>query len=120
MGMMGFGEILPHPENRITLDKTKKDKWGLNVLAIDCELRDNEKKMRIDMKNDAVEMLTAAGIKLDGASDHGVSEALYLRDPDHNGLELYWDRPQIAWPRTSEGELAMFTAPLDLEGLLAA
>src|SRR5688572_11947390 len=59
-----------------------------------------------------------AGIPLDGASDHGVSEALYLRDPDDNGVELYWDRPQEAWPRTPEGELAMFTRHLDLNGLL--
>jgi catechol 2,3-dioxygenase len=59
-----------------------------------------------------------AGIPLDGASDHGVSEALYLRDPDDNGVELYWDRPQEAWPRTSQGELAMFTRRLDLNGLL--
>ena len=63
-------------------------------------------------------VLIAAGIPLDGASDHGVSEALYLRDPDDNGVELYWDRPQDAWPRTPEGELAMFTRRLDLDGLL--
>ena len=59
-----------------------------------------------------------AGIPLDGASDHGVSEALYLRDPDDNGVELYWDRPPEAWPRTPTGELAMFTRRLDLNGLL--
>ena len=58
-------------------------------------------------------------IPLDGASDHGVSEALYLRDPDGNGLELYWDRPVAEWPRSPEGELAMFTRPLDLRALLA-
>ena len=63
--------------------------------------------------------LMAAGISLEGASDHGVSEALYLRDPDDNGMELYWDRPMKAWPRTPEGELAMFTKPLDLDSLLA-
>jgi len=56
---------------------------------------------------------------LDGASDHGVSEALYLRDPDDNGVELYWDRPEAEWPRSAEGGLAMFTAPLDLRSLLA-
>ncbi len=67
---------------------------------------------------DALRRLIAAGILLDGASDHGVSEALYLRDPDGNGVELYWDRPEEAWPRTPEGELAMFTRRLDLEGLL--
>jgi catechol 2,3-dioxygenase len=67
---------------------------------------------------DALHRLIAAGIPLDGASDHGVSEALYLRDPDDNGVELYWDRPQEVWPRTPEGELAMFTRRLDLNGLL--
>ena len=60
-----------------------------------------------------------AGISLDGASDHGVSEALYLRDPDENGVELYWDRPREEWPRTPDGALNMFTHPLDLDGLLA-
>jgi catechol 2,3-dioxygenase len=69
---------------------------------------------------DALRRLVEAGIALDGATDHGVSEALYLRDPDGNGLELYRDRPEAEWPRTEEGELAMFNARLDLEGLLAA
>ena len=64
--------------------------------------------------------LQVAGIPLDGASDHGVSEALYLRDPDANGVELYWDRPEAAWPRNAAGELAMNNAPLDLNALLAA
>ncbi|RXK55152.1 glyoxalase [Oleiharenicola lentus] len=68
---------------------------------------------------DALRRLMAAGLPLDGASDHGVSEALYLRDPDQNGVELYWDRPAAQWPRTPAGELAMITAPLDLESLLA-
>ena len=67
---------------------------------------------------DALRRLIAAGVPLEGASDHGVSEALYLRDPDDNGVELYWDRPQEAWPRTPTGELAMFTRRLDLNGLL--
>ena len=67
---------------------------------------------------DALRRLMKAGIALEGASDHGVSEALYLRDPDDNGVELYWDRPQEEWPRTAEGELAMFTRPLDLDSLL--
>ena len=67
---------------------------------------------------DALRRLIDAGIPLDGASDHGVSEALYLRDPDQNGVELYWDRPPEAWPRTDDGELAMYTRPLDLAGLL--
>ncbi len=69
---------------------------------------------------DALRRLIAAKIPLDGASDHGVSEALYLRDPDENGVELYWDRPQDEWPRTPDGKLAMFTHRLDLQALLAA
>ncbi len=68
---------------------------------------------------DALRRLIAAKVPLDGASDHGVSEALYLRDPDQNGVELYWDRPAKDWPRTAGGGLAMITAPLDLEDLLA-
>ncbi len=67
---------------------------------------------------DALRRLIDAGISLDGASDHGVSEALYLRDPDQNGVELYWDRPQADWPRTSDGKLDMFTRHLDLQSLL--
>lgn len=67
---------------------------------------------------DALRRLIQARIPLDGAADHGVSEALYLRDPDGNGVELYWDRPQEEWPRTADGGLAMFTHALDLEGLL--
>ncbi|HEY2139023.1 MAG TPA: VOC family protein [Chthoniobacterales bacterium] len=67
---------------------------------------------------DALRRLTAANIALDGASDHGVSEALYVRDPDQNGVELYWDRPREAWPRDSHGELKMFTRPFDLDDLL--
>jgi catechol 2,3-dioxygenase len=67
---------------------------------------------------DALRRLVEAGIPLDGASDHGVSEALYLRDPDQNGLELYWDRPRDDWPREADGRLTMFTKALDLEGLL--
>jgi catechol 2,3-dioxygenase len=67
---------------------------------------------------DALRRLMAAGIPLDGASDHGVSEALYLRDPDENGVELYRDRPEAEWPRTPVGKLAMFTQRLDLDDLL--
>lgn len=67
---------------------------------------------------DALQRVLKAGIQLDGASDHGVSEAIYLRDPDQNGVELYWDRPQTEWPWTPEGELAMFSRRLDLNGLL--
>ena len=69
---------------------------------------------------DALERLLDAGVPLEGAADHGVSEALYLRDPDGNGVELYWDRPEEQWPRDANGELAMYTRSLDLEGLLAA
>jgi catechol 2,3-dioxygenase len=67
---------------------------------------------------DALRRLLHAGVELDGASDHGVSEALYLRDPDQNGVELYWDRPVEMWPRSADGGIAMFTRPLDLESLL--
>jgi catechol 2,3-dioxygenase len=69
---------------------------------------------------DALKRLIEGGIALDGASDHGVSEALYLRDPDGNGVELYWDRDPLDWPRTLDGELAMRTERLDLESLLNA
>jgi catechol 2,3-dioxygenase len=68
---------------------------------------------------DALRRLIAAGIRISGASDHGVSEAIYLNDPDRNGVELYRDRPKEEWPRTSDGEVAMFSVPLDLEALLA-
>jgi len=67
----------------------------------------------------AVRRVQKAGIPLEGATDHGVSEAIYLHDPDHNGVELYWDRPQEQWPRAADGSLAMFTRHLDLGGLLA-
>jgi catechol 2,3-dioxygenase len=67
---------------------------------------------------DALRRLGAAGIRLDGASDHGVSEALYLRDPDQNGVELYRDRPEEEWPRDANGNLAMRNAPVDLDTLL--
>lgn len=66
----------------------------------------------------ALRRLLEAGVPLQGASDHGVSEALYLQDPDGNGIELYRDRPEDQWPRDSDGGLAMFNAPLDLDGLL--
>jgi len=67
---------------------------------------------------DALRRLRDAGIRLDGASDHGVSEALYLRDPDENGIELYRDRPRAEWPRDAEGGLLMGTNPLDVRQLL--
>jgi catechol 2,3-dioxygenase len=68
---------------------------------------------------DALRRVLAAGIEIDGASDHGVSEAIYLRDPDNNGVELYWDRPKEQWPRSPDGGVAMFTRALDLDSLLA-
>jgi choline dehydrogenase-like flavoprotein len=107
MGMGGFGEILPYAENRVTLDKTKKDKWGLNVLAIDCELKENEKKMRKDMQNDAIEMLTAAGVKdvhgweADGTPGRGIHEmgtARMGKDPKTsvlNGNNQVWDAKNV-------------------------
>jgi catechol 2,3-dioxygenase len=67
---------------------------------------------------DALQRLMDAGVPLDGASDHGVSEALYLRDPDENGIELYWDRPRDQWPRDGNGAIEMYTRGLDLAGLL--
>ncbi|MFN3651264.1 MAG: VOC family protein [Armatimonadota bacterium] len=68
---------------------------------------------------DALRRLVEAGIPLQGASDHGVSEALYLQDPDGNGIELYWDRPREEWPRAADGTIEMYTRPLDLGRLLA-
>src|ERR1700722_4404150 len=67
---------------------------------------------------DALHRVIQAGIQLGGARDHGVSEALYLRAPAENGVELYWDRPETQWPRQSDGSLAMFTRRLDLDDLL--
>ncbi|MGZ8523598.1 MAG: GMC oxidoreductase [Chitinophagaceae bacterium] len=107
MGMGGFGEILPYHENKITLDKTKKDKWGLNVLAFDVELKENEKKMRIDMINDAKEMLEAAGVKNvssrdgDGTPGRGIHEmgtARMGRVPKTSVLNAYnqvWDAKNV-------------------------
>lgn len=107
MGMGGFGEILPYHENKITLDKSKKDKWGLNVLAIDCELKENELKMRKDMLNDAKEMLEAAGVKNvnaydgDGTPGRGIHEmgtARMGKDQKTsvlNGNNQLWDAKNI-------------------------
>jgi choline dehydrogenase-like flavoprotein len=103
----GFGETLPYHENKITLDKTRKDKWGLNVLAMDIEYKENEKKMRVDMKNDAMEMLTAAGCKNvkgndgDGTLGRGIHEmgsARMGKDPKSSVLNKYnqvWDAPNV-------------------------
>lgn len=69
---------------------------------------------------DALRRLLQAGVELEGAADHGVSEALYLRDPDGNGVELYRDKAKDEWPRDAEGGIAMYTRPLDLQALLAS
>ncbi len=74
---------------------------------------------RVELAN-ALHRVLKAGIPLDGAADHGVSEALYLRDPDENGVELYWDKPQADWPHGPDGTLQMLTQRLDLESLLSA
>jgi choline dehydrogenase-like flavoprotein len=107
LGMGGFGEMLPHYDNKVTLDKTKKDKWGLNVLAIDCELKENELKMREDMKNDAIEMLTAMGVKNvgggigDGTPGRGIHEmgtARMGKDPKTSVLNKWnqvWDAKNV-------------------------
>jgi choline dehydrogenase-like flavoprotein len=103
MGIGGFGEMLPYHENRIFLDKNVKDKWGLPVLAIDVEMKDNELKMRKDMMNDAAEMLEAAGIKEVSTYDrdygvgmgiHEMGTARMGRDPKTsvlNGNNQVWD-----------------------------
>jgi choline dehydrogenase-like flavoprotein len=105
--MGGFGEILPYHENLVTLDKNKKDKWGLPVLSIDCELKDNEKKMRVDMLNDALEMLEAAGVKNvkgkdgDGTPGRGIHEMGTARmgtDPKNSVLNKnnqVWDAKNV-------------------------
>jgi len=107
MGIGGFGEILPYHENKITLDKDKKDKWGLNVLAFDAEWKENERKMRVDMKNDAIEMLEAAGVKNvtgfngDGTMGRGIHEmgtARMGKDPKTSVLNKWnqvWDAPNV-------------------------
>jgi choline dehydrogenase-like flavoprotein len=107
LGMTAFGEILPYHENTISLDKTKKDKWGLPVLAMNCEIKDNEKKMRVDMKNDAMEMLTAAGLKdvkpsesdyYMGMGIHEMGTARMGKDPKTSVLNAnnqVWDAPNV-------------------------
>ena len=72
---------------------------------------------RADLAN-ALKKLVAHGVQLDGASDHGVSEALYLRDPEQNGIELCWDKPEAQWPRNPDGSIAMYTRRLDLNDLI--
>jgi choline dehydrogenase-like flavoprotein len=107
IGFGGFGETLPYHENKITLDKTRKDKWGLNVLAIDVEYKENEIKMRKDMADDAVEMLTIAGAKNvqsftgDGTLGRGIHEmgsARMGKDAKAsvlNGFNQVWDAPNV-------------------------
>ncbi|MDF3076796.1 MAG: family oxidoreductase [Sphingobacteriaceae bacterium] len=80
MGLGGFGETLPYFENKVTLDKSKKDKWGQPVLAIDCEFKDNERKMRVDMQNEAAEMLEAAGIKDVKTYDNGCFPGMAIHE----------------------------------------
>jgi choline dehydrogenase-like flavoprotein len=107
MGIGGFGETLPYHENRMWLDKTKKDKWGLPVPVIDAVVRDNEKKMRVDMMNDAAEMLEAAGVKniykyqdeaVLGKGIHEMGTARMGRDPKTsvlNGFNQVWDAKNV-------------------------
>ncbi len=107
MILLAFGEMLPYHENKITLDKDKKDKWGLPVLAFDVETKENEKKMRIDMMNDAKEMLEAAGVKnvktydggyTVGMGIHEMGTARMGRDPKTsvlNGNNQVWDAPNV-------------------------
>ncbi len=107
MGITAFGEMLPYHENKITLDKNTKDKWGLPVLAVDCEIKDNEKKMRTDMMNDAKEMLEAAGLKnvrtydngyYPGMGIHEMGTARMGRDPKSSVLNKHnqmWDAPNV-------------------------
>ncbi len=107
MNIGGFGETLPYHENKVTLDKTRKDKWGLNVLAMDIEYKDNEKRMRKDMMNDAVEMLEACGVKDvkghdgDGTLGRGIHEmgaARMGKDPKTSVLNKFnqvWDAPNV-------------------------
>ncbi len=107
IGLGGFGETLPHHNNKVTLDKTKKDKWGLNILAFDAELKENEWKMRKDMKQDAIEMLQAAGVKdvkgfeqegVPGRSIHEMGAARMGADPKTSVLNKFnqvWDAPNV-------------------------
>ncbi|PWT78881.1 MAG: GMC family oxidoreductase [Bacteroidetes bacterium] len=107
IGFGGFGETLPYHENKITLDKTRKDKWGLNVLAFDCELKENELKMRKDMLNDAIEMLESAGVKNVKGGDgdpylgrgiHEMGTARMGKDPKTSVLNKWnqvWDAPNV-------------------------
>jgi choline dehydrogenase-like flavoprotein len=107
VGMTGFGEILPNHDNKITLDRNTRDKWGLPVLSMDCAIGDNEKKMRVDMMNDAAEMLEMAGLKevkpvdsgyVIGQGIHEMGSARMGRDPKTSVLNKHnqvWDAPNV-------------------------
>ena len=107
IGMSGFGETLPYHENRIYLDPVKKDKWGLPALALDCGIKENEKQMRVDMMNDAAEMLEAAGIRnvkpvnreyTFGSGIHEMGTARMGLDPKSsvlNGHNQVWDARNV-------------------------
>jgi len=107
INFLGFGEMLPYHENKITLDKNKKDKWGLPVLSFDVEIKANEKKMRVDMMNDAKEMLEVSGVKDVKGYDHGYAAGMGIhemgaarmgRDPKTSVLNNYnqvWDAPNV-------------------------
>jgi choline dehydrogenase-like flavoprotein len=107
MGIMGFGEILPYHENKMTLDKTKKDKWGLPVISFDVEMKENETKMRKEMIEDAVEMLSNSGVKNVKSFDYGYNVGMGIhemgtarmgRDPKTsvlNGNNQLWDAPNV-------------------------
>jgi choline dehydrogenase-like flavoprotein len=107
VGMTAFGETLPDHRNKVSLNKTVKDKWGLPVLTMDCELRDNEKKMRLDMANDAAEMLEASGVKnvtpydnnyAPGQGIHEMGTARMGRDPKTSVVNLHnqvWDAKNV-------------------------
>jgi len=107
IGIIAFGELLPYHENKMTLDKTKKDGWGLNVISFDAELKENERKMRIDMQNDAIEMLETAGIKnvkgykkdvAVGGGIHEMGTARMGKDPKTSVLNKWnqvWDAPNV-------------------------
>jgi choline dehydrogenase-like flavoprotein len=107
IGMTGFGEMLPYHENKISLNREVKDKWGMPVLAFDCEIKDNEKKMRVDMMQDAKEMLEATGVKnvktydnqyFPGMGIHEMGTARMGRDPKTsvlNGNNQVWDAKNV-------------------------
>ena len=107
IGMTAFGEMLPHHDNRIYLDSKKKDKWGLPVLAMDVKIRENEYKMRKDMKQDAIDMFEAAGLKnvqgydadyAPGMGIHEMGTARMGRDPKSSVLNKHnqvWDAPNV-------------------------